>query len=89
MIGERTAEQIKINIGNAFLKLKEEYMEVREGTHNRTPKNVTLSSTEINEALKEPINAIIDAIKFTLENAPELAADIMDKGIMLAGGGAS
>lgn len=90
MIGERTAEQIKINIGNAFLKPKEEYMEVRgRDLITGLPKNVTLSSTEINEALKEPINAIIDAIKFTLEKTPpELAADIMDKGIMLAGGGA-
>jgi rod shape-determining protein MreB len=90
MIGERTAEQIKINIGNAFLKPKEEYMEVRgRDLITGLPKNVTLSSTEINEALKEPINSIVDAIKFTLEKTPpELAADIMDKGIMLAGGGA-
>ena len=90
MIGERTAEQIKIKIGNAFLKPKEEYMEVRgRDLITGLPKNVTLSSSEINEALKEPINAIIDSIKFTLEKTPpELAADIMDKGIMLAGGGA-
>lgn len=90
MIGERTAEQIKIKIGNAFLKPKEEYMEVRgRDLITGLPKNVTLSSSEINEALKEPINAIIDSIKFTLEKTPpELAADIMDKGIMLGGGGA-
>lgn len=90
MIGERTAEQIKINIGNAFLKPKEEYMEVRgRDLITGLPKNITLSSSEINEALREPINAIIDAIKYTLEKTPpELAADIMDKGIMLAGGGA-
>ncbi len=90
MIGERTAEQIKITIGNAFLKPKEEYMEVRgRDLITGLPKNVTLSSSEINEALKEPINAIIDSIKFTLEKTPpELAADIMDKGIMLGGGGA-
>ena len=60
MIGERTAEQIKIKIGNAFLKPKEEYMEVRgRDLITGLPKNVTLSSSEINEALKEPINAII------------------------------
>ncbi|HOQ07666.1 MAG TPA: rod shape-determining protein [Clostridiales bacterium] len=90
MIGERTAEQIKINIGNAYPKPKEEFMEVRgRDLITGLPKNITLSSTEINEALKEPINAIIDAIKYTLEKTPpELAADIMDKGIMLAGGGA-
>lgn len=90
MIGERTAEQIKITIGNAFLKPKEEYMEVRgRDLITGLPKNVTLSSSEINEALKEPITAIIDSIKFTLEKTPpELAADIMDKGIMLGGGGA-
>jgi rod shape-determining protein MreB len=53
------------------------------------PKNVTISSTQICEALKEPVNSIIDAIKYTLEKTPpELASDIMDRGIMLTGGGA-
>jgi rod shape-determining protein MreB len=90
MIGERSAEQIKMTIGNAYPKPKEEYMEVRgRDLITGLPKNITLSSGEINEALKEPINAIVDAIKYTLEKTPpELAADIMDKGIMLAGGGA-
>jgi rod shape-determining protein MreB len=90
MIGERSAEQIKVTIGNAYLKPKEEYMDVRgRDLITGLPKNITLSSGEINEALKEPINSIVDSIKYTLEKTPpELAADIMDKGIMLAGGGA-
>jgi rod shape-determining protein MreB len=90
MIGERSAEQIKWAIGNAYPKPKEEYIEVRgRDLITGLPKNVSISSSEINEALKEPINAIVDSIKYTLEKTPpELAADIMDKGIMLAGGGA-
>lgn len=90
MIGERSAEQIKLAIGNAYPKPKEEYMEVRgRDLITGLPKNISISSSEINEALKEPINAIVDSIKFTLEKTPpELASDIMDKGIMLAGGGA-
>jgi len=90
MIGERSAEQIKMTIGNAYPKPKEEYMEVRgRDMITGLPKNVTISSSEINEALKETIYAIVDAIKYTLEKTPpELASDIMDKGIMLAGGGA-
>jgi rod shape-determining protein MreB len=90
MIGERSAEQIKLTIGNAFPKPQEESMEVRgRDLITGLPKNVTISSGEINEALMEPINAIIDSIKYTLEKTPpELASDIMDKGIMLAGGGA-
>lgn len=90
MIGERSAELIKVTIGNAYLKPKEEYMDVRgRDLITGLPKNITISSSEINEALKEPINAIVDSIKYTLEKTPpELASDIMDKGIMLAGGGA-
>lgn len=90
MIGERTAESIKVTIGAAYPKLKEEYMEVRgRDLITGLPKNLTISSAEINEALKEPINAIVDSIKYTLEKTPpELASDIMDRGIMLAGGGA-
>ncbi len=90
MIGERSAEQIKVTIGNAYLKPQEESMDVRgRDLITGLPKNISISSSEINEALKEPINAIVDSIKFTLEKTPpELASDIMDKGIMLAGGGA-
>ncbi|TZE82248.1 rod shape-determining protein [Calorimonas adulescens] len=90
MIGERTAEEIKITIGSAYPKPKEETMEIRgRDLITGLPKTLKISSTEIMEAMKEPISAIIDAIKSTLERTPpELAADIMDKGIMLAGGGA-
>jgi rod shape-determining protein MreB and related proteins len=90
MIGERTAELIKMTIGNAYPKPKEEYMDIRgRDLITGLPKNVSISSSEINEALREPINSIVDAIKYTLEKTPpELASDIMDKGIMLAGGGA-
>lgn len=90
MVGERTAEEIKINIGSAYPKPKEEVMEIRgRDMITGLPKNMTITSTEVMEALKEPVNAIVDAIKFTLEKTPpELAADIMDRGIMLTGGGA-
>ncbi len=90
MIGERTAEEIKVKIGAAYPKPKEESIVVRgRDLITGLPKNLTITSTEITEAIKEPINAIVDAIKFTLEKTPpELAADIMDKGIMLTGGGA-
>lgn len=90
MIGERTSEDIKINIGCAYKKPEKETFEIRgRDLLNGLPKNVTISSDEILEALKEPIAAIIDCIKTTLEKTPpELSADIMDKGIMLTGGGA-
>jgi rod shape-determining protein MreB len=90
MIGERTAETIKMEIGAAYPKPKEEYVEVRgRDLITGLPKNINISSTEIAEALKEPINSIIDSIKYTLEKTPpELASDIMDRGIMLTGGGA-
>jgi len=90
MIGERTAEEIKMTIGAAYPKPKEEYMDVRgRDLITGLPKNLSISSSEIIEALKEPINAIVDSIKYTLEKTPpELASDIMDRGIMLAGGGA-
>lgn len=90
MIGERTAEELKIKIGSAYPKEKEETMEVRgRDLVTGLPKHLALTSTEVLEALKEPVHAILDAIKFTLEKTPpELAADIMDRGIMLTGGGA-
>lgn len=90
MIGERTAEEIKVNIGSAYAKTKDEFMEIRgRDLITGLPKNISITSLEIIEALKDPINAIVDSIKFTLEKTPpELAADIMDKGIMLTGGGA-
>ncbi|HPT84259.1 MAG TPA: rod shape-determining protein [Limnochordia bacterium] len=91
LIGERTAEKIKIEIGQALTDTREEEtMEVRgRDLVTGLPKTVVVSSTEIHKALEEPIQAIVDAVKVTLEQTPpELAADIMDRGIMLAGGGA-
>lgn len=90
MIGERTAEQIKIEIGSAFPKEPEKTMEIRgRDLVTGLPKILTITSSEIRQALSEPVNSIIDAIKSTLEKTPpELSADIMDKGIMLTGGGA-
>ncbi|MCT4618576.1 MAG: rod shape-determining protein [Marinisporobacter sp.] len=90
MIGERTAEEIKVTIGSAFAKVKEEKMAIRgRDLVSGLPKTLTITSTEILEALHEPINTIIEAIKYTLEKTPpELSADIMEQGIMLTGGGA-
>jgi len=90
MIGERTAEEIKKAIGAAYLKPKEETFEIRgRDLITGLPKNMKITSSEITEALREPINSIVDSIKYTLEKTPpELAADIMDRGIMLTGGGA-
>ncbi|AZV55720.1 rod shape-determining protein [Clostridium sp. AWRP] len=90
MIGERTAENVKIELGSAFDIGEENSMEIRgRDLISGLPKVINITEGEIREALKEPVVAIIDAIKTTLEKTPpELASDIMDKGIMLAGGGA-
>lgn len=90
MIGERTAEQVKLEIGSAAPTGPEKTMEIRgRDLVTGLPKILTITALEIRQALSEPVNAIIDAIKSTLEKTPpELAADIMDKGIMLTGGGA-
>ncbi|NLV89836.1 MAG: rod shape-determining protein [Tissierellia bacterium] len=90
MIGERTAEEVKIAIGTADINSKEENMEIRgRDMITGLPKTVTVNSTEIYNAMKEPIFSIVEAIKSTLEKTPpELAADIMELGIMLTGGGA-
>jgi len=89
MIGERTAEQIKIQIGSAYPLEQEMTMEVRgRDLIAGLPRAAVVSSEEIREALREPVEAILDAIKMTLENTqPELAADLMDRGMTLAGGG--
>ncbi len=92
VIGERTAEQIKIRIGSAYPSRNddENIMEVR-GLHlmSGLPRTVTIKEPEIRESMSEPLSVIIEAIKQTLERTPpELAADIVDRGIMLAGGGA-
>ena len=90
MIGERTAEEIKITIGSAYPREQEEFMDIRgRDLITGLPKTLKISSTEVLEALREPIAGIIEAIKLTLEKTPpELASDVMDKGIMLTGGGA-
>lgn len=92
IIGERTAEEIKIRIGSAYPNdsYDSESMEVR-GLHQLSglPRTVVVKAEEIRESMAEPLSAIIEAIKRTLERTPpELAADIVDRGIMLAGGGA-
>ncbi len=89
LIGERTAEGIKIAIGNAFPFDEVKYHEVKgRDLVVGSPKSVTISSDEIREALVDQVNVVVDAIKQTLEQTPpELAADIVDKGIVLAGGG--
>ncbi|WAM32707.1 rod shape-determining protein [Caldicellulosiruptor naganoensis] len=90
MIGDRTAEEIKINIGSAYPLEKEEWYEIKgRDLITGLPKTIKVSSSEIRDALREPVMAIVDAIKQTLEKTPpELAADIMERGIMLTGGGA-
>ena len=89
LIGQQTAEEIKLEVGSAF-PLKEEVQAEVRGRDMLTglPKTVILSSEEVRHALEEPVMQIIDAIKSTLDKTPpELAADIMDRGIVLAGGG--
>ena len=90
MIGERTAEQVKMELGSAYKTEDEMSMEIKgRDMITGLPKTVTVTDTQIRDALKEPVYAIIESIKTTLEKTPpELAADIMEKGIMLAGGGA-
>ena len=92
VIGERTAEEIKIEIGSAYPIQDEEepLMEVR-GLHllSGLPRTVVIKASEIRDSMSEPLSVIVDAVKRTLERTPpELAADIVDRGIMLAGGGA-
>ena len=90
MIGERTAEEIKIRIGSAYPIEKEMTMEVTgRDMVAGLPKTITITSQEVREALVEPLNTIVDAVRVTLERCPpELSADLVDRGIMLAGGGA-
>ncbi|MBY5162260.1 rod shape-determining protein [Salsipaludibacter albus] len=89
MLGERTAEEIKMAIGSAFPLPDEPHAEIRgRDLVSGLPKTIVVSSEEIRKAIEEPVNSIVDAVKNTLDKTPpELAADIMDKGIVLAGGG--
>ncbi|MFC0212598.1 rod shape-determining protein [Paenibacillus chartarius] len=88
-IGERTSEMLKLEIGSALPLDKEETLEIRgRDLLSGLPKTITVSSNEITEALADTVYAIVDAVKVTLERCPpELAADIMDRGIVLTGGG--
>lgn len=89
-IGERTAEEIKIKLGSAIKLPKETTMEVKgRDLVAGLPKTITLTSPEVREALTEPLNSIVDAVRTTLERCPpELSSDLVDRGMVLAGGGA-
>lgn len=89
MIGERTAEEIKIRIGSAYPLDEELTMDVRgRDLISGLPKTITITSVEIREALQGPVRAIVEASKATLEHTPpELASDLIDRGIVMAGGG--
>lgn len=89
MIGERTAEELKINIGCVYPKIQDLEMDIRgRDLVTGLPKTITVRSSEIMEALEEPAMAIVDAVHSTLERTPpELAADISDRGIYMTGGG--
>ncbi|GAA3974318.1 rod shape-determining protein [Actinomadura viridis] len=91
MLGERTAEEIKMAIGSAFPAGDDEpHAEIRgRDLVSGLPKTVVISSEEVRRAIEEPVNAIVDAVKTTLDKCPpELSGDIMDRGIALTGGGA-
>ena len=90
MIGERTAEEIKIRIGSAYPMKEEMSMEVRgRDLVAGLPKMIPISSEEVREALSEPIAQIVEAVRITLERTPpELSADLIERGLILAGGGA-
>jgi rod shape-determining protein MreB len=90
MIGQQTAEEVKLEIGSAFPLGEEVQAEIRgRDLVSGLPKTVVLTSEEVRQALEEPLQAIVDAVKETLDRTPpELAGDIMDRGITLAGGGA-
>jgi rod shape-determining protein MreB len=90
MIGDRTAEQIKIAIGNAMPSADPEYVEAqgRDLVHG-FPKSLVISETEVHEALNEPINQIVEVVRRALEKCPpELSGDIVERGITMVGGGA-
>jgi len=90
MLGERTAEEIKISIGSAFRPAEEPRAEIRgRDLVTGLPKTIVISGEEIRRAIEEPLSVIIDTVKATLDKCPpELAGDVMDRGIVLAGGGA-
>jgi rod shape-determining protein MreB len=89
LIGQQTAEEVKLEIGSAFPMAEEVQAEIRgRDMVSGLPKTIVLTSEEVRAALDEPVGQILEAIKETLDRTPpELASDIMDRGIMLAGGG--
>ena len=89
MIGEKTAEQIKIEIGSAFNNSRNEETSVKgRNLVTGLPDEIKITSSEIREALKEPVNLIVEAVKGVLEKTPpEISADIIEKGILMTGGG--
>ncbi len=89
-LGERTAEEIKVHLASAYPLEEELYAEVRgRDLVTGLPKTIVISTGEIRDAIEEPVAAIVDAVKVTLDKTPpELAADIMEKGIVITGGGA-
>lgn len=89
-IGERTAEEIKISVGSAIPQVNEKYIEVRgRDLMGGLPRNIRVSSNEVTEAIQDELKEIVEAVKKVLqETPPELAADVMDKGMVLSGGGA-
>ena len=90
LIGERTAEEIKIRIGSAYPLEQELNMETKgRDLGTGLPKTITIRSEEIRDALKDPLNSILESIRLTLEKCPpELSGDLVDRGIVMAGGGA-
>ncbi|WLD93126.1 rod shape-determining protein [Alkalihalobacillus sp. AL-G] len=90
LIGERTSEDIKVNVATVFPDSRDEEMDIRgRDMVSGLPRNITINSAEIEEALREPIHSIVQAAKSVLEKTPpELSADIIDRGIILTGGGA-
>jgi rod shape-determining protein MreB len=90
LIGERTAELIKITIGTAYPENEIKTVDIKgRDMVSGIPKTLEISSEEVMQAIAEPVNAIVNAVKIALERTPpELAADIVDRGIVLAGGGA-
>ncbi|HOQ29057.1 MAG TPA: rod shape-determining protein MreB, partial [Armatimonadota bacterium] len=90
LIGDRTAEEVKINIGSAYPMEEERTMEIRgRDLVSGLPRSAVLTSSEVREAIAEPVSQVVETVKETLESTPpELSADIMDRGIILAGGGA-
>ena len=90
MLGERTSEELKMALGSAFPGADEPHAEIRgRDLVSGLPKTIVISASEVRRAIEEPLNLVIDAVKTTLDKCPpELAGDVMDRGIALTGGGA-